>query len=132
MSFILYTWFTISQLDCDKVNYLNFYHHHNAVQIFIFILVSNKILLPWAFFININWKWDKKWIIRFPYNCVYLLFLLRRLALQKALAPDMSPDNFGGPALHKVYLFWRRLMEKNIPMNQFTYNTLILALAKGM
>ncbi|CAH8484625.1 unnamed protein product [Schistosoma intercalatum] len=60
-----------------------------------------------------------------------LLLQRKMLALQKALAPDMSPDNFGGPALHKVYLFWRRLMEKNIPMNQFTYNTLILALAKA-
>ncbi|CAH8492668.1 unnamed protein product [Schistosoma haematobium] len=60
-----------------------------------------------------------------------LLLHRKMLALQKALAPDMSPDNFGGPALHKVYLFWRRLMEKNIPMNQFTYNTLILALAKA-
>ncbi|CAH8432324.1 unnamed protein product [Schistosoma rodhaini] len=59
--------------------------------------------------------------------------LLQRkmLALQKALAPDMSPDKFGGPALHKVYRFWRRLTEKNIPMNQFTYNALILALAKA-
>ncbi|CAI2725670.1 unnamed protein product [Schistosoma spindalis] len=55
----------------------------------------------------------------------------KMLALQKVLAPDMSPDNFGGPALHKVYHFWRRLTEKNIPMNQFTYNTLILALAKA-
>ncbi|CAH8469564.1 unnamed protein product [Schistosoma turkestanicum] len=55
----------------------------------------------------------------------------KKLALQKVLTLDMLPEEFGGPAVHRVHSFWRRITEKNILLNQFTYNALISALAKA-
>ncbi|VDQ07619.1 unnamed protein product [Trichobilharzia regenti] len=71
-------------------------------------------------------------VVNHPGNSSLSLLQRKNLALQKALTPDMLPTHFGGPAVNKVYSLWRRLKEKEIALTNITYNSLILALAKGM
>ncbi|KAA3682383.1 pentatricopeptide repeat domain-containing protein 1 [Paragonimus westermani] len=51
--------------------------------------------------------------------------------VKRALSSGELLEQFGGPGLKRAQLLWHQLRAKNTQLNLITYNTLILALAKG-
>ncbi|KAF8564413.1 hypothetical protein P879_10142 [Paragonimus westermani] len=52
--------------------------------------------------------------------------------VKRALSSGELLEQFGGPGLKRAQLLWHQLRAKGTQLNLITYNTLILALAKGV
>ncbi|KAG5454249.1 hypothetical protein CSKR_201947 [Clonorchis sinensis] len=51
--------------------------------------------------------------------------------LQRALPTEHLLEQFGGPGLQRAQMLYQELRHKSIQLTQVTYNTLLLALARG-